>query len=290
MEEASRSRGWRHLRHLSPHQGHGGNAPPLTPPPRLIDFHKNAIHAIYSNLTLPDALRLSATCKSLRKYNAFAYKKLICNIVDPDENTLRRFAGRLARFKEIITRKPHYAAQVEALAIHVSGTALAERFTNHVDGIVADIVDFAPNLHVFQWCGDSHGLRDHCPERTIATLRRKASLRDLRIQGFESPADVQQAMQQWGNVRSNLESLQRVVIRCRGQPIYWFNAFLGSAPSLQVLDFADQQETPDQHIQEFAECWQGLDTLVLSSTPMALKSYIYLMRRGLVRIYPPLLF
>lgn len=248
--------------------------------PGILDLDQRVIIRIGCYLLPSDALQLFATCRSLRNFNTQAYKKLIFDIDGAEEGIIRKTADDLVKLLDTLRHRPQYALAVEAIAIHDTGSLLSERFTARADQAIARILGLTPNVHVFQWCGSAE-FHTHCPEQTITMLRRLPNLRDLRIQGFEPPANIDQAMRQLQLDRPDLRSLERVVIRCHGYPVYWFHAFLQSAPGPRQLDFIDGQ---DRHydLRQYAQSWRQLDTLVLSSTPQAIRSYVELMGQGLV--------
>lgn len=225
-----------------------------------------------------DGLALSSTCKSLFRYTSLAYKQIIFHLDDAGDQTRDGSVDRLRKLRDVLHVREQLCPYVEAISIRDGNAPLIARFAE-ADTYVSQLLTLTPNVHVFQWCGDA-GFNAIYPGRTIAELRQMRMLRDLRIEGFEAPANVE-----LGNVPADLQSLSRVVIRCRGSPVFWTEAILGSAPALQWLDFADMQGGGNPAILRYASSWMRLDTLVISSTPGSLGTYIGMMHAGLVR-YP----
>ena len=223
-------------------------------------------------------------CRRLHQWELvrLAYKTLIFAVDEADEGGARRVSRSLDRFKDLIEHIPRYGHAVQAFCIRDDGTHHAEKFTSYVDPIVATILNITKNLEAFQWYCNTQ-LNTSIPRKTVLVLRRMSSLRDLRIQGFESPAaaDIDSAMRFMEKTRPRLPSLQRLVVRCSGYSDFWFDVFLGEAPSLKWLDFEDKQQSfNDFH--RYATSLQNLHTLVLISQPSALGSYIGLLRQGAV--------
>lgn len=224
-------------------------------------------------------------CRKLHqwKFVSLAYKTLIFAVDEADEGGARRVFRSLNSFKDLIAHLPHYGRAVQAFCIRDAGTHHSEKFTSSADPVVATILNLMEkNLEAFQWCCNTQ-LNTSIPKDTVYALRQMCNLRDLRIQGFQSPvaAEVDGAIQYMGHVRPRLQLLQRLVVRCSGYSAFWLDAFLADTSSLRLLDFEDKQQTRND-FKHYATSLQSLQTLVLISQPSALGSYIGLLRQGAV--------
>ncbi|THH18077.1 hypothetical protein EUX98_g9016 [Antrodiella citrinella] len=272
-----RHRGWEHIG-----PAHHRIRDPVHIPPHLIYLPDRALLAIQENLSLPEALTLFGISTSLYRWKGLAFKKLIFDINDTDQAGLIRTANNLHNLSQVLRHFTRYGEAVEAISIRDGGSPLFMGF-NRADSIVNSILRSTPNLVVFQWFADIV-VRPNPPTLTVATLRRLSRLRDLRLEGFDSPNPTQfrAVMTDLSREQPYLQNLQRAVIRCGGHPEYWFYAFLRNAPALQALDFANKQHSSvHDSLAQYAHGWQRLEILVLSSMPAALGSYIGLMGQGL---------
>ncbi|KAH8079820.1 hypothetical protein BXZ70DRAFT_646037 [Cristinia sonorae] len=276
---ALRRPSWRHTGPVGPGQNRFPN--PTTRPvyPHLFSISATALAKIYENLNHVDALNLSATCKRLHSQNGLSYKKLIFDVQNAADGYIT--VRQLTRLVACLRHVPYYGSAVQTIAIRHAGSVVGT-FAVHADRIIAEILELTTQLSVFKWCGDAH-FSTPCPEHTVKQLRLLPSLRSIHLQGLESPngTRLKSALEELQTTRPNLQSLKHAVIRCDGSPVYWHGALLYETVGLETLDFADKQQTQHNEMATFARSWGRLNTLVLSSTPMAVRSYVDLMHEGL---------
>lgn len=264
--------------------GHFWELPPPPTLPHILNLSDKVIKSIVANLGCRDAIKLTATCRKLHQleFVELAYKTLIFAVDETDERGALGVYRSLDKFKDLIQHRPRYGHAVRAFCILDAGTHHSEKFTTYADPVVATTLELMSDLEAFQWCCDTQ-LNTRIPKKTVLALRQMIKLRDLRIQGFESPvaAEIARVMQHMGQVRPTLPSLQSLVVRCSGYSAFWLDAFLGKHPTLKWLDFEDKQQDPND-FRGYAASLRCLQTLVLISQPSALGSYIGLLRQGVV--------